>query len=126
MPRARREPRARRLILVVTLTVRRAKLATFRGFERRAARVMARHGGAIERAVVIPPAGPGDLLREVHVVTFPDRAALAAYRQDAELLAAGRLREASVADTHVLIGTDGPDYTARRRGRPRSARAPRR
>jgi hypothetical protein len=125
MPPARREARPRRLVLVVTLTVRRGKLAMFRAFERKAAAVMARHGGAIERSVVVAAAGPGDHLRELHIVTFPDQAALAAYRNDAALQAVAHLREASVVDTQVLVGEDGPDYRVRGATSTRARQSPR-
>jgi hypothetical protein len=84
------------MTLVVILTVRSEAVERFRAFERRAAAVMARHGGAIERTVVVPPARPGDCLREVHVVTFPGEIA--------------PLRDESVVGTEVLVGEDGPDY----------------
>jgi hypothetical protein len=45
------------LVLVVTLTVRPESLEDFRTFERSAARIMADHGGRIERTVV-PDQGP--------------------------------------------------------------------
>jgi hypothetical protein len=110
---------------VVTLTVRRAQLAAFRAFERRAAAVMARHGGAIERSVVVAAARPGGHLRELHVVTFPNQAALAAYRSDAALQAVAHLREASVVKTQVLVGEDGPDYRVRGAIPARIRRSPR-
>ena len=122
---ARREARPPRLVLVVILTVRRAKLAAFRAFERKAAAVMARHGGAIERSVVVGAAGPGGHLREVHIVTFPDQAALAAYRNDAALRAVAHLREASVVETQVLVGEDGPDYGVHGTTPTRARRSPR-
>jgi hypothetical protein len=98
------------MTLVVILTVRSEAVERFRAFERRAAAVMARHGGAIERTVVVPPARPGDCLREVHVVTFPGEAAFAAYRSDRELREIAPLRDESVVGTEVLVGEDGPDY----------------
>lgn len=98
------------MTLVVILTVRDGALATFRAFETKAAAVMARYGGAIERAVVIPPRAAGEALREVHVVTFPDERALLAYREDPELKAAAGLREASILATEILVGEDGPAY----------------
>lgn len=99
------------MTLVVILTVRPGALASFRAFETAAARVLARHGGAIERAVFVPPRD-GELAREIHVVRIPDAAALAAYRADPELSALAELREASIADTTLLVGEDGPDYHA--------------
>lgn len=98
--------------LVVTLTVRRDRLAEFRAFERRAAAVMADHGGRIERTVVAPVEGRADLLTEVHVVTFPGEPAFAAYRADPRLGEIAHLREAAVVATAILAGEDGPDYSA--------------
>ena len=99
------------MTLVVTLTVKRDRLEDFRAFERHAAAVMAAHGGRIERTVVAPAEGRADLLIEVHVVTFPDAAAFAAYRADPRLSAIAHLRDGAVVSTHILPGEDGPDYT---------------
>ena len=102
------------MTLVVILTVRRQALEAFRRFEHHAAQTMADHGGRIERTVVVDtPETPG-LLKEVHVVTFPDAAALRAYRSDDRLVALGHLREASVVHTEVLAGEDGPSYAVER------------
>ena len=53
------------MTLVAILTVRREALERFRAFERHAATVMARHGGRIERTVVVSPEGSPDLVKEV-------------------------------------------------------------
>ena len=95
---------------VVILTVRREAIDEFHAFERHAARVMARHGGRIERAVVIDPDRAAPTFREVHVVTFPDEATFVAYRNDPRLAEQAHLRDASVVTTEILVGTDGPDY----------------
>ena len=100
------------MVLVVILTVRSEALEQFRAFETRAAAIMARHGGAIERTVVVPPRGDGELLREIHIVRFPDERAFSAYRNDRDLAEVAHLREASVARAEMLIGDDGPDYLA--------------
>jgi hypothetical protein len=100
------------MILVVTLTVRSEAREDFRKFEHAAARVMARHGGTIERTVVIPPEPGQDTFREVHLVRFPGPEAFAAYRADPGMQGVAPLRERSVVHTEVLIGTDGPDYRA--------------
>jgi len=110
------------MVLVVILTVRREALEAFRAFETKAAAVMARYGGALERAVVIPPEGEAPHLKEVHLVTFPDAQAFAAYRQDGELAAVAHLRQASVVATEVLTGEEGPDYGALARGLPTTER----
>jgi hypothetical protein len=100
------------MTLVAILTVRREALDRFRAFERHAAGVMARHGGRIERTVVVSPDGSPDLVKEVHVITFPDERAYAAYREDPRRGELVHLRDASVVHTEVLVGEDGPDYGA--------------
>lgn len=95
------------MTLVAILTVLAAKAEAFRAFEREAARTMARHGGAIERVVVIPGA---PTFQEVHIVTFPDRRAYEAYRADPALAPFRHLREASIVETLVLEGEEGPRY----------------
>lgn len=99
-----------RLVIVATLTVRVAALAEFRAFERHAARVMARYGGAIERTVFATVEGAPDLAREVHVVTFPNAAAFASYRSDPELAERAKERDRAVVKTQIVRGVDGPDY----------------
>jgi uncharacterized protein (DUF1330 family) len=96
------------LILVVTLTVRTDSIADFRAFERSAARIMADHGGQIERTVIVAE----DPWREVHLVRFPDAAAFRSYRQDERLQALADQRERAILETTVLTGADGPDYHA--------------
>jgi hypothetical protein len=100
------------MTLVAILTVRREALDQFRAFERHAATVMTRHGGRIERTVVVSPPGSPDLLKEVHVVTFPDEAAYRAYRDDPRRGELAHLRDESVVHSEVLAGEDGPDYGA--------------
>src|SRR5437016_6506250 len=100
------------MILVVILTVRNEVLEQFRTFEQKAAHVMAKHGGAIERAVVIAPKNGEAFFQEVHIVTFPNQQALTAYQQDEEIKLVAHLRAASVIKTEILIGEAGPDYGA--------------
>ena len=97
------------MIVVALLTVRRDTLEQFRAFERGAAQVMARHGGAIERALVLD-AGDAETLRELHVVRFPDEAARAAYAADPDLARLRPLRDASVVSTEIWPATEGPTY----------------
>lgn len=98
------------MTLVAILTVRKSALDAFRTFETRAAAVMARHGGRIERTVVVGAGSPSDLFKEVHVVTFPTENAFTAYRNDGALRALSRLRAEAVVHTEVLAGEDGPSY----------------
>jgi uncharacterized protein (DUF1330 family) len=98
------------MILIATLTVRPGALDAFRDYERKAAAIMERHGGRIERAVTLRP-DPGDgALREVHLVRFPDVAALEAYRDDADFKALAALRESCIGATAIWYGEPGPEY----------------
>jgi hypothetical protein len=97
------------LALVVTLTVRRAAEAEFRAFERQAAAVMRRYGGAIVQTVAVMASDP-TLFEEIHLVTFPDAAAFSAYQRDPALAEAAALRAAAVVDTRVVVGQEGPRY----------------
>jgi uncharacterized protein (DUF1330 family) len=106
-----REENAETLVtLVAILTVKSEALEKFRSFEKKAAAVMARYGGAIERTVVVPPDSAEGLLKEIHVVTFPNQQAFTEYRNDAELKTISHLRDESVVATELFVGEDGPDY----------------
>lgn len=98
-----------RLILVVNLWPVPGEEAAFEAFERDAARVMARHGGRLERVLRVE-AGEAGSPSEVHVVSFPDRESFAAYRDDEEARRLAPRREACIARTEVLIARDAPPY----------------
>jgi len=88
------------------LTIVPGRLDAFRVYEGRTAAIMARHGGAIERAVYLP----GDPPRELHVLRFPDEQAFSAYRADPALAALAPPRESVVLATEIHLGEDGPKY----------------
>jgi hypothetical protein len=88
--------------LVVQLWARDGDVAALEAFERRVVPLLARHGGAITCAVRCAPGGDGP--DEVQVVTFPDRAALDAYRGDADTAALAADRERVIARTVVTTG----------------------
>jgi uncharacterized protein (DUF1330 family) len=98
-----------RTILVVSLWVHEGAEARFEAFERRVARLQAKHGGRIERAIRVatPEANRADPF-EVHVVSFADGAGLAAYRDDPETRALAAERAAVIARTVILEGVDVP------------------
>ena len=100
------------MLLVAIITARDGELDAFRAYERDAAAVMARHGGVIERVVVIPPdhVASDGAVREVHVIRFPSARALAEYRGDPDLLALAPARERAIAATEILVGEEGPRY----------------
>jgi uncharacterized protein (DUF1330 family) len=100
------------MTLVVILTVRREAIEKFRTFERHAARAVERHGGRIERTVVVAADDMPDVIKEIHVVTFPNEQAFAAYQTDEQLAQFAHLRDQSVVHTELLAGEDGPSYAA--------------
>jgi uncharacterized protein (DUF1330 family) len=100
------------MTLVAILTVRKASEEQFRAFERHAAAVMKSHGGQIARTIAVTPDGASDGFKEIHVITFPNMHAFAAYKNDVRLSEMAHLRAESVVNTEVLVGEDGPTYDA--------------
>jgi uncharacterized protein (DUF1330 family) len=100
-----------RLILIASLFIHPGQEVAFREFETAAALIMGRYGGRIERVIrpvrVVPE---GDVPHEVHLVSFPDEAAFAAYRADGELAGLAALRLAAIARTEIVLGTEGEGY----------------
>ena len=100
------------LLIVAILTPHPGSQAIFHEYETKAAVLMARHGGAIERTIVEEPAEPGKPIREVHIVTFPNLEAFNNYRTDPDLTSLAEMRKTSIAHTELLFGQQGPDYMA--------------
>jgi antibiotic biosynthesis monooxygenase (ABM) superfamily enzyme len=98
-------------IRVVSLWIHPGQEAAFEAFEREAARVMAKHGGQIDSAVRIERGGTGDSPFEVHVVSFPDRAAADSYAVDPETVELRARRAQIVARTEVLEGQAAGPYS---------------
>jgi len=101
-----------RMVLVALLWLKDSNLQGFEAYERRAAGLMARHGGCIERAIRLDPSASSEGPFEVHVVSFPDRAAFEAYQQDPEVQALAPSRSEAIARTVLHIGRDGATYEA--------------
>lgn len=97
------------MVVVAILTVRRAELAAFRTYETAAAAEMLEHGGRLERTVVVDD-GVSDTLQEIHLVRFADAASFASYQASRKLAALRYLRDASVVETRLFVGDDGPAY----------------
>ena len=64
------------------------------------------------RRVVFEPGGESAQPDEVHVVTFPDRAALDRYRADPDMKALAGLRADAIHETVFWLGTDRPPFDA--------------
>jgi uncharacterized protein (DUF1330 family) len=98
------------MILIATLTVHPDKVEVFHDFERRAAKIMEKHGGRFEQVAVLAPDPEDFYYRECHVVSFPDKQALGAYRDDEAFKALASLRESCILATAIRYGTEGEDY----------------
>lgn len=99
-----------RVTLIVSLWLKGDDVAGFEEFERQAATLMAAHGGRIES--VVRCGGEAGAPFEVHVVSFPDAAAVAAYRGDPRLAKLLPLRERVIARTEIWTGQRRTPYGA--------------
>ena len=97
-----------RYIRVVSLWIHPGQVAAFEGFERDAARIMARHGGRIDSAIRI--SGAGESPFEVHIVSFPNRVAAESYAADAETAELRTRRDEIIARTEILEGREAGPY----------------
>jgi uncharacterized protein (DUF1330 family) len=96
--------------LIASIWLKNGDVERFEAFERAAARVMAKHGGRIERAIRVGRSNVADAPFEVHVTSFPDAAAYAAYQDDPETRELGALRAAIVARMVIHAGSEMPPY----------------
>jgi uncharacterized protein (DUF1330 family) len=99
-----------RVNLVVSLWLKADDVAGFESFERAAARVMAKHGGRIDRVIRRASAEGGDGPFEVHVVSFPSWSAFDAYRADQAFKALRPRRERLIARTEIWRGEPREAY----------------
>jgi len=99
-----------RLTLVVSIWLKASDVAGFEAFERQAAAIMAAHGGRVDN--VVRCGGEGGAPFEVHIVSFPDAAAAAAYRADPRLAKLLPLRERVIARTEIWAGQHRSAYGA--------------
>jgi hypothetical protein len=100
---------ASRATFVVSIWLKEGNdVAGFESFERQAAAIMAAHGGRVDR--VVRCGGENGAPFEVHLVSFPDTAAAAAYRADARLAKLMPLRDRVIARTDVWPGRERGAY----------------
>ncbi|HLK92044.1 MAG TPA: DUF1330 domain-containing protein, partial [Polyangia bacterium] len=95
---------------VAVITVRRELADQFRDYERSVATILGRHGGRIERTVVVPASDDRETFREIHLIRFPDRDGFAAFQADPSRAELDPLRRSLIVETTILVGEDGPDY----------------
>lgn len=104
-----------RLVLVVSLWLKDSNREGFEAFERQAAGIMARYDGRLERVIRLDPDpgghGPGGQPPfEVHLVSFPDGSAWAAYQQDPDTQALALQRGGVIARTVLHTGRELDPY----------------
>src|SRR5436853_6417133 len=84
--------------------------AEFEAYERKAARIMRKYGGSIEKVIRTGQEGWSENPFEIHVVGFPDQEKFAAYRADQEVASIAADREAVILKTIAITGIAGPTY----------------
>jgi uncharacterized protein (DUF1330 family) len=95
----------------VSIWLRDGDVAGFEAFERKIAGIQAKHGGRIERAIRLAGADAGAANPfEVHVVSFPDAASLAAYRADPQMRELAAERERVIGRTVIAEGFEAGPY----------------
>jgi uncharacterized protein (DUF1330 family) len=100
------------LEIVASLWIHPDRVAEFEAYEKKAARIMQRHEGAIQKVIRVTNANSPSNAQpfEVHVLSFPSLEAFQAYRSDSELAALAEERNAAISRTEVLLGEPGPAY----------------
>jgi uncharacterized protein (DUF1330 family) len=101
------------IYVVASLWIEEGSLAAFEAYERKAAGIMNRYGGSIERVVRSSAnAEQPDQAFEVHLVRFPNHEMFARYCSDPELQALSPERNAAITRTTVVVGKEIPAYAA--------------
>ena len=98
------------IVLIVRLWVEPSRVPEYERFEREATRVLVAHGARIERVIRRAADESPDAPFEVHVVRFPDRASLDAWREDPATRALAPTRDDVVARTEVYRGRAHSGY----------------
>jgi antibiotic biosynthesis monooxygenase (ABM) superfamily enzyme len=100
------------LYILVRLWIHKGRETEFEAYERKVARIMARYGGVIERAIrtTRTPDGGSDEPFEIHLLKFPSRDRYDAYLNDAERRSLSGERTGIIANSDSVVGTPGPTY----------------
>lgn len=101
----------RKLTLIISVWLKHENVSGFEAYERRAARLMEKHGGEIECAVrVRKQSDKSDEPFEIHVVSFPNEKKFADYLADSETRKLAELRDGIIARTEIVAGCDTNIY----------------
>jgi len=95
-----------RIAIVVGIRINAGREAEYERFENTVAKIVARHGGAVERRIALEPGSDSSRPHEVHIVTFPDRATFQTYRADPEVATLAAQRAEAIQETTYWIGAD--------------------
>ena len=98
------------VVLVVGLWIAPGQHSEFERFEADAFSVIAQYGGTLVRRVALRDGAATDPPDEVHVVTFPSRAAYESYRADSTLASLAAQRAKSILRTVIWEGVDLPPF----------------
>ena len=101
-----------RFILIVSLWLKSDDVSAFEAYERRAARLLEKYSGRIERIVrVRKQTVEKDAPFEIHIVSFPNENKFADYLADSERGELADLRDRIIARTEIVFGFDVNYYT---------------
>ena len=100
------------LYILVRLWIHKGRETKFEAYESKVARIMARYGGVIERAIRTTrmPDGGSDEPFEIHLLKFPSRDRYDAYLNDAERRSLSGERAGIITNSDIVVGTPGPAY----------------
>jgi len=97
-----------KITLIVALFINPDRHAEFESFEARAAEIMSRFGGRIERRIRCSTKDDSSVPDEVHIVTFPDLESYNRYRESPEIQALASQRAIAIRKTIVWRGVELP------------------
>lgn len=101
-----------RHILVVSLWLKNKDVSAFEAFEHRAAKAMAKFDGRVERAIRLSGTeSDNDRPFEIHIVSFPSKAAFQMYRESSESRGLAQMRDGIILKTEILAGSEVKTYT---------------
>ena len=98
------------LYIVANVWIEAGRVADFEAYETKAARIMKRYGGQIERTIRPVEGGDANTPFEIHVLRFPDQLQFDAFRADDELKALAPERAAVITRSVAVLGIEAPVY----------------
>ena len=100
-----------KLLLVVSIWINAERLAEFEAYEWRAAKLLEKHGGRIERAVRLgKQINEKSAPFEIHFVSFPNKQKSADYPADSEMRQTAISRELVITRAEIFSDYDANFY----------------